>query len=322
MHYKRHSLSPLLTMLIFLWWTLIACANESSQTSAPRERNSETRSSSSASNPTEPTSSDHLNQGNPLDNRESTTAKQARLVREAQACLDADKIKKVEVIITGNSIGDLEITKHYTSGTLFEDAKTLAKKVEEEIDPENPPTSTPRPPSEESSTTEGIKVTLYKKPVQSFIPSPIFKFSLTGANADNGINVDLDESTYPLLNGYAQKIEIPYEGSLGISDLEKVKVAKKKHLFQVTNLFTTTQVNEQFIKLEELYLRQILKVTLRVNGQKIYELEDVNHVISLHSGEDNKMTYNPEWADLNLSQNIFFQEYKKEFEECIAPLAN
>ncbi|NRA45919.1 MAG: hypothetical protein HRU09_13265 [Oligoflexales bacterium] len=311
-------------MIVLFFVSLYGCANESSQSSAPRQRSTETSSSKSQSNNagSQQVEDSNQDQSNPLDNRESTAAKQARLVREAETCLEEDKIKEVEIIVTGNIVNPIDVTNKYTSGTLFEDAKAIAKKVEEEIDPENPPTETPRPPNGESTTEDGVKVSIYKQSVQSAIPTPIFKFSLTGASTDSGVKVDLDEATYPLLNGYAQKIRIPYEGNLGISDLAKVFISKKKNILQVSNPFESSPIEEQIIKLEELYIRQILKVTLRVNGKKIYEADDINHVIALHSGGDDKLNYSPEWADVSLSQNKVYQEYSDSFKECIAPLEN
>ncbi|MFK7823562.1 MAG: hypothetical protein AB8G05_05365 [Oligoflexales bacterium] len=319
-------------LLILFLLAVYSCANESNQNSSPRQGSVEQNSNNSDSNEGTKTSNEDETGAkeyeNPLDNRENSSAKQARLEREAQTCIDEDLIKNVEVIVTGEALEAIDITNQYKSGTLFEDATKLGKRVEPEIDPNSAPDTPPSPPKEESTTEEAVKVTLYKRPepfaeVQTVIPAPVFKFSLTGASTDTGIKVDLDESLYPLLNGFSKKVEISYDkGNLNISDLAKVIISRKKHIFQVSTPFTTPPGQDPLVQIKEINLRQILKVTLRINGKKIYETDEPDHVIALHAGEDQKLSYKPEWADLNIEKNKLFQQYLEKFNECTAALPN
>lgn len=328
-HSKKICFYPILICTLFI--LMGSCANQSSQSSGRQQasdsnRNQTSTENSKTGNNEESTYVDQY-ANNPLDNRETQAVKDARLIREAEACVEKDAIKNVEVIVNGIVRDDIDITNHYTSGTLYDDAKTVSKETEEEIDAENPPETPPEPPSLESSTESGLKVTLYKRPVYSVIPAPVFKFSLTGASTDSGIKVDLNEKDYPLLNGFGQKVEIvrEYEGSLGISDLAKVFISKKKQQFQVIDLNEAFQRNpgedREQLKIDELHVRQIIKVTLKVNGRTIYQVDDVNHVIALHPGEDEGLSYKNEWADLDMKSNKTFQQYLNDFNECTAPLA-
>ena len=323
-------------LLVFLGYS---CANESSQNSSPRQRTvvesgSNSSESKEANKATQEEETGSKQYENPLDNRESSSSKQARLEREAQACLEEDEIKKVEVVVSGEALEPIDITTLYKSGTIFDDAIKVAKRGEPEIDPPAPGEPAPTPPKEESTTEDGIKVTLYKMPnafaqVPTEVPAPTFKFSLTGASGDNGIKVDLDEAIYPLLNSFAQSVDIPYDdGDLGISELSKVAISIKRNIFQISTPFLTPnspplkEGEDPDIKIEELYPRQILKLALKVNGKKIYEVEDLNHVISFHDGGDSKLAYKPEWTDLKLSENKHMQQYLDDFKKCTAPLDN
>ena len=101
--------------------------------------------------------------------------------------------------------------------------------------------------------------------------------------------------------------------------------SSKKQQFQVIDLNEAFQRNpgedREQLKIDELHVRQIIKVTLKINGKTIYQADDVNHVIALHPGEDEGLSYKNEWADLDMKSNKTFQQYLSDFNECTAPLA-
>ena len=87
-----------------------------------------------------------------LSNQETSTAEQTRLAKEAESCLEDDKISNIVVLTGGEKLDDLDITHLYTSGKLFEEGKELVKLAERTHDPENPPAELSEPPKEKETT--------------------------------------------------------------------------------------------------------------------------------------------------------------------------
>lgn len=149
---------------------------------------------------------------------------------------------------------------------------------------------------------------------------PSFDTELLPSDSSKKISMAHDENTEPLLNGPYRTKKVSVQGNTLISELRTIRVSQQKAIIMTTNLTENafrTATGKPQVTIKEASRRVLERVTVKINGNTVYDRDDVYHLFSLSQDDEiQHNTYGLIWEDTDFRQNKHFLDYMEQHKAC------
>lgn len=333
----------IIILTIFSCLLVLSCQNQPSQTGVQRNRatakNTGQLDKQVALNNTDKDNTNYASSGddvvydysdgqdNSLDPNAHGSDYEAQQNEKDSACKEADKVKDIEIKISGQVLDIVDVSD---SITLEEKELEKVAKMDDEFSI-NEESSQPNLPSKIPSQMVMIKsVENYFYPKTELLPYPkgTYKITFYSYDGTSSVSVVHEEKADDELfagNGYRKKFTVD-ASKLRISEIDKITVEKAAPQFQVDDLCNgvfTACGNEKLMQFLEFNRFKLDSITITINTIKIYSKTEINHALVFkpeiggpNSRESNISHFSYSWSDRGVANNNLMSTYRAKYTDC------